>query len=428
MKYWLFDGEDIIGPFAPYEIAERAGFSPDTLVCPEPDSEKENAWKPAHTFDDFSEENIKLAKEAAAAEKKTPEPQETATPDLVPASVPISQVSPEEEPLFSEEQSVKKEEPETAEEIKKEDEEPPTTHDLPLLSDVQNPPQTVSAPTEEITAQVPPLPAEEPLKSTPDLTEEIQEPSEEPATPEKVLTPKQTVTPEEVLTPQEPEAQTQSVPLSQVPPAEQAQTVSNHAQKGSSLSKKTFVKILLAVAVILLLCLAGCVGLFQKSKASKAAPVLQKETSPAPATQKEPLVLPPLTLSAPQTESAPTPKPVASSTPSAKVPSNIPVPPPPKQTSAPLQEKAINIVKNHPLSGNRGTVDTYLARVYNTQLSQGYQGTWSAELLHKNTYIVKYRLTKTRVEPIVYVFQADTQHEKLTGALNNITLDLIGKI
>lgn len=32
------------------------------------------------------------------------------------------------------------------------------------------------------------------------------------------------------------------------------------------------------------------------------------------------------------------------------------------------------------------------------------------------------------MEPIVYVFQADAASGKLTGALNNIALDLVGKI
>ena len=45
-----------------------------------------------------------------------------------------------------------------------------------------------------------------------------------------------------------------------------------------------------------------------------------------------------------------------------------------------------------------------------------------------NVYIVKYRLSKTRSEPVVYIFQVDVARNKLTGALNNITLDLVGKI
>ncbi len=105
---------------------------------------------------------------------------------------------------------------------------------------------------------------------------------------------------------------------------------------------------------------------------------------------------------------------------------DIPVPPPPMQP--PLEEKALEIVQNYLLPNNRGTVKEYLERLYQPQKAQGYTDGWSAEPLHKSTYIVKYRLTKTRMEPIVYIFQADAETGKLTGALNNITLDLVGKI
>ncbi len=99
--------------------------------------------------------------------------------------------------------------------------------------------------------------------------------------------------------------------------------------------------------------------------------------------------------------------------------------------SAPVQdplELAKEIVQNYPLNDGRGTVAQYLSRLYSKQLQDGYAAAWSAEPLHRDSYVVKYRLAKTRQEPIVYIFQADTAKKKLTGALNNITLDLVGKI
>ena len=102
-----------------------------------------------------------------------------------------------------------------------------------------------------------------------------------------------------------------------------------------------------------------------------------------------------------------------------------PVLPPAPLTAA---DKALAAVQNYRLSGDRGTIASYFDRIYKTKLSQGYTGNWSAEALHKNIYIVKYRLSKTRLEPVVYVFQADAAREKLTGALNNAALDLVGKI
>lgn len=101
------------------------------------------------------------------------------------------------------------------------------------------------------------------------------------------------------------------------------------------------------------------------------------------------------------------------------------------QPQRPVQdplELAKKIVQNYQLDNGRGTVEEYLNKLYRRQLQEGYAAMWSAEPLHKDSYVVKYRLAKTRKEPIVYIFQADTAKKKLTGALNNITLDLVGKI
>ena len=92
------------------------------------------------------------------------------------------------------------------------------------------------------------------------------------------------------------------------------------------------------------------------------------------------------------------------------------------------EEQALEIVQNYVLDNNRGTVKNFLNQHYADKLAAGYTEVWSAEPLHRNTYVVKYRLSKTRQEPIMYIFQADTAKKKLTGALNNITLDLVGKI
>ena len=99
----------------------------------------------------------------------------------------------------------------------------------------------------------------------------------------------------------------------------------------------------------------------------------------------------------------------------------------PSQQTDPL-ELAKEIVQNYRLDKGRGTVEEYLNKLYRKQLQEGYAAMWSAEPLHRDSYVVKFRLAKTRKEPIVYIFQADTAKKKLTGALNNITLDLVGKI
>ena len=100
----------------------------------------------------------------------------------------------------------------------------------------------------------------------------------------------------------------------------------------------------------------------------------------------------------------------------------------PSVMSAPLsaQDRALVAVKNYYLPNNQETIASYFDRVYQTHLAQGYTAVWSAEPLHQDTYVVKYRLSKARQEPIMYVFQANGKTGQLTGALNNIALDLVG--
>ena len=119
-----------------------------------------------------------------------------------------------------------------------------------------------------------------------------------------------------------------------------------------------------------------------------------------------------------QTQPAPQPQPAE--------PEVTPAPVTPKPMTA--EEKALAAVQNFQLPGDKGTIASYFDRVYQDRIAQGYTAHWSVEPLHKSTYIVKYRLTKTRTEPVVYVFQADAVRGQLTGALNNIALDLIGRI
>ncbi len=157
---------------------------------------------------------------------------------------------------------------------------------------------------------------------------------------------------------------------------------------------------------VLLVALLGCAGWFFGVPYVRA--LSRTETKPQPAMQIPPRV--PAVTPKKEATPAPAPQPLAV----------------PKPVTA--ADKALASVQNYQLAENRGTVAAYFDRVYASHLQQGYTANWSVEPLHKNIYIVKYRLTKTRMEPIVYVFQADGEHEKLTGALNNVALDLIGRI
>ena len=100
----------------------------------------------------------------------------------------------------------------------------------------------------------------------------------------------------------------------------------------------------------------------------------------------------------------------------------------PKAPEISPQEKALQVVKNYELPNSNGKIGDYFDRIYKTKLAQGYNAVWSATKLHNNVYVVKYRISKTRVEPVVYLFEVDVAQNKLIAALNNITIDLVGKI
>ena len=53
MKYWFFDGSDVVGPFEPSELLTRRGFAATSLVCPENFSEDQDSWQLAGSFADF---------------------------------------------------------------------------------------------------------------------------------------------------------------------------------------------------------------------------------------------------------------------------------------------------------------------------------------------------------------------------------------
>ena len=53
MRYWFFDGNDVIGPFRPQELAARTDFSAASMLAPETESENQNAWARASSFAEF---------------------------------------------------------------------------------------------------------------------------------------------------------------------------------------------------------------------------------------------------------------------------------------------------------------------------------------------------------------------------------------
>ena len=522
MKYWVFDGNDVVGPFALQEIAARADFSASTLICAEDTSEDAAGWQMASFFDAFrfhpqtgqlevvvlpdgsslrvgdvppaataAKEmtlfEAEMNKSAAQTSSDLPDVRNSkVTPEKAPAHEPLAQEISAQKPLA--EEAIQPE--------KKLHTQPPTPvtlahENVELVLPEKTAPQAAATP-QASASQTPAVspgqeqPAEipvsegaaspaQPVLSTPassqtsttDLPTNKQSPYQSSlATPEtEILSTCTLPIINDVLTQSDlpclPEGGFQSVPLpaepsfdlqefvpedaspqktparqeepqpfgaeelvtAQVPPEKvypapqrpHEETISEIKKEFAPrpeqedllleqqlLAKPTRRKAHAALWVLLVLVLVGAGWLVWNKQARFLGRIVPLKPT---ATQAAAPAVP---------EAEETPAPVVT-----------PVVPPAPVTA---EEKALAAVQNYQLPQNQGTIAAYFDRVYQERLAQGYTAHWSVEPLHKNTYIVKYRLTKPRTEPVVYVFQADAARGKLTGALNNIALDLVGRI
>ena len=506
MKYCLFEGGDIVGPFSVEELMKRKGFDAHSLVCPQEHSEEESYWKAAQEYADFA------GKETSAAEPlpETPslepiseqaeqlveelnktlhdldaleglEPEELTTPvdqftETSPAVQPsqeqpssaaneqaaipattvvtqtVNQASPIEEyfntmrtgdlgnilgmpdPKASSdmnlarvlEKQFEKTDPATGGHPMAEGEDPfdeftPKEKEaLPATPDEADR-ATQATLTQEAAQTALPKPEEkkeEKPKETPDekvsavpvasaVVEEIK-PAEKnvpaPAVVSAISQPK-------VVTP----ADMQKTPVEQEP----------DWMRTAAKRPKWLVVGIVGISIIVLLAILSAWGLRKKTQNAPTAPVAVKTqgvSSPTPVVFKS-AEKPVAKTAVAKTELAVAPVSVKAATQAA--PANAVTQALPVQNK---EELAKQIVQQYVLDSKRGTIETFLQKKYASQLASGYAAVWSAEPLHKQAYVVKYRLAKTRQEPIVYIFQVDTAKKKLTGALNNITLDLVGKI
>ncbi|MBP5617060.1 MAG: hypothetical protein J6X06_04655 [Elusimicrobiaceae bacterium] len=509
MKYWFFDGNEVVGPFTPKDLAQQKGFSSTSLICPENFSEDGDHWQMATQFEDmapwlastrpaeeedtatFEQELDSLLKENSPFERTTtdgpslelpkkpakpgpiedyfnhiksedlgdilgiPKPNENSDMDLVnvlekqlsnttstrrkkqntlqePAAqeplpeLPQAQQThhvatvtevfgspiepPQEQPPVEEPAPVQTAQPE--EKLSMPAVEPVT---LPTLPDTPAPapqpqPEPVAAPVQEAVQEI--AQKQEPVQEIAQKQEPVQE-----------IAPK--LEPEELVEPYDPAQTTLVQPLADLPKqptpaqvaderaetAEQLKVDTVNARLKQTKEMKEFLRQTQreqlkkqkkaqqkgpGIGILFVILLVIIIGI--------AAAQFWRYSNQAHELPAKPLTQAVLA------------EPIAAPLPPAE----------PEPSTEP--QKAIAIVQNYPLSQGRGTLADYLAHVYQTQLAQGYQANWDAEQLHKNTYVVKYQLTKTRKEPIIYIFQVDVAADKLTGALNNVALDLVGKI
>ncbi len=91
-----------------------------------------------------------------------------------------------------------------------------------------------------------------------------------------------------------------------------------------------------------------------------------------------------------------------------------------------LAQQAIAAVQNYPLNENRRTVREYFAQVYATQADSSDQQRWSAQPAQNGLYIVKYKVEQPPAPPAIYLFEVESSSGRVTGALNQATADLMG--
>ncbi len=507
MKYWFFNGSDVLGPFTPKELAANKAFCATSLVCPENFSNDGDHWQLASTFEELArfllpspdladEDTITLDQELdTLLHEKSPLAFDGPTTDGPGLQLPAKPAKPgpiedyfdhiEKEDLGDilgipapnensdmdlahalekqlaktsstrrrerAEQETASADEQTAQALEQNTElsQAQETHHIATATEVfatkaplaepplATPPATTKLPNPAVmpTVDFPTMPTVEPLVTppqqvpvqaqtpTPALPVQEQPNKQEPEdllapkTQDPVVTPQEEISRSEAAVPATPEEAVAPVP----DPAQlrrekievnsinarlkQTQEMKDlvHHTRQKQLKKESRGKQKIWVALLALSTIIG--GLLAARSWQPAAPSVQSI----------PVVQTPTNTAQELLPAAPAVMPPVPKTP-------LPAAP------ATQEQQALSIVKNYPLSGNRGPLAAYLNHIYQSQLSQGYTAAWDAEALHKNTYLVKYRLTKTRKEPIIYIFQADVAQGKLTGALNNISLDLVGKI
>ncbi len=487
MKYFLFEGGDVLGPFSAEELWQRKGFGLQSLVCPEEKSADEAYWKPAQSYELLATPPAVVPQEETHRESTTPvqraenliqqvnstvgelsrldglEPAALTTPvDQFVESSPTEQ--PANNPISVNTQTVGQANPleEYFNTMRTGDlgnilgiPDPKVNSDMNLSRVMEKEfektdpmlsahPATEKDPFDEFTPRT--EQTEAPQATTPDeidrqtqaqLTSETNTQQTAEATPTdlkseelvsasaeskadseatKSPSPAQSATLEQAVSALLPETAPADTPTE---PNSFAQHIAEEPSVKLSLPTQTTFEQpkqggwwIGLVGIVGLLLLALGAGIWLRYTGGKTAPSQPVAPTLPAATAAKPVIR--------ENGAAPTKTPP---------PAETKKPAPVQQAENISQEQqAIEIVQNHVLDKARGTIQEFFTSHYATQLAQGYAFAWSAEPLHKQVYVVKYRLAKTRKEPIVYIFQVDTSKKKLTGALNNITLDLVGKI
>lgn len=404
MKFLYLKGIDILGPLEPEEIVKEDCFSEELLVCPEDKAEQEAAWKPASYYPEFtmpSEKEVFPIKEA--------KPIVSSSSIGVPP--PISIPQKEEEPA------------QTLPPL--EDTETDSSMDLEdvgiSFNEVMN---ELSTPEEQKTVD-----EEDELEDhtfhiahkEDNLLEDLPAHRLIGAEKESLIV-RNGVVMERSSKNEQKDNEANKENTTDIKETDNAQgdkkeflEISNNKIISSSdgrvkKRKPNDLLFILSFLVLMIVAVALCMAFWNMMKEGKEAP--ESETT----VQNQ--VVPPVNTVAEEVRAL-----IPETTPEQKsvtnedlLKGNMA-----QQKQIASEEQVIDIVKNTKLSSKRQTIGEYLQSVY----GMGYQTSWSAKPFTDNVYIVEFFASQVRNEPYVYLFRVDIDQKKITGALNNITLDLL---
>ena len=387
MKFLYLKGTDIYGPFEVEEIVKADYFSDDLLVCPENQTDQGDAWKPAAFYTEFKkalEKEIFPIKESkpivneSVAENKEPK-QEIV--DILQDFAPLENTETANTTTISTDSSVFDEVLPSFEQVMEELSVPKNQQSEEYEEDVQDHTFHIAHKEDNLLED---LPAHSLLG--PEPSEEENEEDEDVQDHTKHL-------PVIIGKTQETNnVQGGRTDLLEISNNQIISSSDGRIQK----RKPNDLIFILYITVIVIVTVAVCMAIFNNTKdkradvqkieeAQPAADNSSKTSEEAAAKEKEPVK-------------------------TAEVKKELT-----------QEEKVIEIVKNTKLENKGKTVGEYLQSVY----GKGYQSSWSAKPFTDNVYIVEFFASQVRSEPYVYLFRVDIDKQKITGALNNITLDLL---
>ena len=87
--------------------------------------------------------------------------------------------------------------------------------------------------------------------------------------------------------------------------------------------------------------------------------------------------------------------------------------------------RALEIVKNYKLSGERNSVAGWFANSFLSSSATGSNEEWSATILHGDIFVVQYRLLRPKQDPLIYQFEVDVAKGLIVRGINNNAIDLL---